>query len=124
MPNRHRTTEELAFNRTVGNNIKYLRKIRNFTQTRVARDLDCTFQQVQKYEKGSNGVSGLKLKKLAKLFDIKTDIIIDPNFIPYHKGFTGKMDWLQHEAEIEEEQKRQAYRKEFMEENKDVNHKT
>jgi hypothetical protein len=34
------------------------------------------------------------------------------------------MDWLQHEAEIEEEQKRQAYRKEFMEENKDVNHKT
>jgi len=123
MPNRHRTTEELAFNRTVGNNIKYLRKIRNFTQTRVARDLDCTFQQVQKYEKGSNGVSGLKLKKLAKLFDIKTDVIIDPNFIPYHKGFTGKMDWLQHEAEIEEEQKRQAYRKEFMEENKDVNHK-
>ena len=124
MPNRHRTTEELAFNRTVGNNIKYLRKIRNFTQTRVARDLDCTFQQVQKYEKGSNGVSSLKLKKLAKLFDIKTDVIIDPNFIPYHKGFTGKMDWLQHEAEIEEEQKRQAYRKEFMEENKDVNHKT
>jgi len=124
MPNRHRTTEELAFNRTVGNNIKYLRKIRNFTQSRVARDLDCTFQQIQKYEKGSNGVSGLKLQKLAKLFDIKTDVIIDPNFIPYHKGFTGKMDWLQHEAEIEEEQKRQAYRKEFMEENKDVNHKT
>ena len=123
MPNRHRTTEELAFNRTVGNNIKYLRKIRNFTQSRVARDLNCTFQQIQKYEKGSNGVSGLKLQKLAKLFDIKTDVIIDPNFIPYHKGFTGKMDWLQHEAEIEEEQKRQAYRKEFMEENKDVNHK-
>ena len=123
MPNRHRTTEELAFNRTVGNNIKYLRKIRNFTQSRVARDLDCTFQQIQKYEKGSNGVSGLKLQKLAKLFDIKTDVIIDPNFIPYHKGFTGKMDWLQHEAEIEQQQKRQAYRKEFMEENKDVNHK-
>ena len=123
MPNRHRTTEELAFNRTVGNNIKYLRKIRNFTQSRVARDLDCTFQQIQKYEKGSNGVSGLKLQKLAKLFDIKTDVIIDPNFIPYHKGFTGKMDWLQHEAEIEEEQKRQAYREEFMKENKNVNHK-
>ena len=123
MPNRHRTTEELAFNRTVGNNIKYLRKIRNFTQSRVARDLDCTFQQIQKYEKGMNGLSSLKLQKLAKLFDIKTDVIIDPNFIPYHKGFTGKMDWLQHEAEIEEEQKRQAYRKEFMEENKDVNHK-
>ena len=124
MSNRQRTPEELAFNRTVGTNIKYLRKLRSFTQTRVARDLDCTFQQIQKYEKGMNGLSSLKLQKLAKLFDIKTDVIIDPNFIPYHKGFTGKMDWLQHEAEIEEEQKRQAYRKEFMEENKDVNHKT
>jgi len=122
MPNRHRTTEELAFNRTVGNNIKYLRKTRNFTQSRVAKDLNCTFQQIQKYEKGSNGVSSLKLQKLAKLFEIKTDVIIDPNFIPYHKGFTGKMDWLQHEAEIEEEQKKQEIIKEY-EEKKNVNHK-
>ena len=68
MPNRHRTTEELAFNRTVGNNIKYLRKLRNFTQTRVARDLDCTFQQIQKYEKRSNGVSGIKLKNYPSAF--------------------------------------------------------
>ena len=108
MPNRHRTTEELAFNSTVGNNIKYLRKIKNFTQSRVAKDLDCTFQQIQKYEKGSNGVSSLKLKKLAKLFDIKTDVLLDPNIIPYHKGFTGKMDWLQQETEIKGEKECQS----------------
>ena len=123
MPNRHRTTEELAFNATVGSNIKYLRKTRNFTQTRVAKAINVTFQQIQKYEKGSNGIDALKLKKLAEFFEIKTDVLIDPQLIPYHKGFTGKMDWLQHEAEIEEEQKRQAYREEFMKENKDVNHK-
>ena len=122
MSNRQRTPEELAFNRTVGTNIKYLRKLRSFTQSRVARDLDCTFQQIQKYEKGMNGLSSLKLQKLAKLFDIKTDVIIDPNFIPYHRGFTGKMDWLQHEAEIEEEQKKQVIIKEY-EERKNVNHK-
>ena len=80
MSNRQRTPEELAFNRTVGTNIKYLRKLRSFTQSRVARDLDCTFQQIQKYEKGMNGLSSLKLQKLAKLFDIKTDVIIDPNY--------------------------------------------
>ena len=122
MSNRQRTPEELAFNRTVGTNIKYLRKLRSFTQSRVARDLDCTFQQIQKYEKGMNGLSSLKLQKLAKLFDIKTDVIIDPNFIPYHKGFTGKMDWLQHEAEIEEQQKKEVWLKEY-EENKNVNYK-
>ena len=94
MPNRHRTTEELAFNTTVGNNIKYIRKIKNFTQSRVGKAIGTTFQQIQKYEKGANGVSALKLKKIAALFDLKTDVLIDPNFIPYHKGFTGKMDWV------------------------------
>ena len=88
MPNRQRTSEELAFNRTVGNNIKYIRKLNNFTQSRVGRALSCTFQQIQKYEKGSNGVSALKLQALAKLFKMKTDVIIDPNFIEYHRGLT------------------------------------
>ena len=84
--------------------------------------MDCTFHKIQKYEKGTNGVSSLKLQKLAKLFEIQADVLIDPNFIPYHKGFTGKMDWLQHEAEIEEEQKKQEIIKEY-EEKKNVNHK-
>ncbi|BAQ86353.1 Predicted transcriptional regulators (HipB) [uncultured Mediterranean phage uvMED] len=98
MPNRQRTPEELAFNATVGNNIKYIRKSKNLTQSKVGKALNCTFQQIQKYEKGANGISGLKLKKLAEFFELKTDVLIDPNFIPYHKGFTGKMDWLDKEA--------------------------
>ena len=49
MPNRQRTPEELAFNATVGNNIKYIRKLNNYTQARVGKALSCTFQQVQKY---------------------------------------------------------------------------
>jgi len=94
MPNRQRTPEELAFNATVGNNIKYIRKIKNLTQSKVGAAIGTTFQQVQKYEKGSNGVSAQKLQDLARLFQISTDALIDENFIPYHKGFTGKMDWV------------------------------
>ena len=88
MPNRHRTPEELAFNATVGSNIKYIRKLNNYTQARVGKALSCTFQQVQKYEKGANGVSALRLKQLAELFKLRADVIIDPNFIEYHKGLT------------------------------------
>ncbi|MDB2363237.1 helix-turn-helix domain-containing protein [Candidatus Pelagibacter bacterium] len=88
MPNRHRTTEELAFNSTVGKNIKYIRKLNNFTQARVGKALFCTFQQIQKFEKGANGVSALKLKQLAELFKLRADVIIDPNFIEYHRGLT------------------------------------
>ena len=100
MPNRQRTSEELAFNRYVGNNIKYIRKLKNFTQARVGKALSCTFQQVQKFEKGINGVSALKLKALAKLFNMKTDVIIDPNFIEYHKGFTAKAEAEEMQSEI------------------------
>ena len=104
MSNRQRTREELAFNRYVGNNIKYIRKLKNFTQARVGKALSCTFQQVQKFEKGTNGVSALKLKALAKLFNMKTDVIIDPNFIEYHKGFTAQEEArnLEHEIEMDE----------------------
>ena len=88
MPNRQRTPEELAFNATVGNNIKYIRKLNNYTQARVGKALSCTFQQVQKYEKGANGVSALRLKQLAEFFKLRADVIIDPNFIEYHRGLT------------------------------------
>ena len=88
MPNRQRTPEELAFNATVGNNIKYIRKLNNYTQSKVGKALNCTFQQIQKYEKGANGVSALKLKQLAEFFKLRADVIIDPNFIEYHRGLT------------------------------------
>ena len=123
MSNRQRTSEEFAFNRTVGSNIKYLRKTRNLNQSKVAVALDVSFQQIQKYEKGMNGCSAIRLKQLADFFKVGIDILIDPNFIPTHRGFTGKMDWLQHEAEIEKEQERQAYREEFIKENADANNK-
>ena len=123
MSNRQRTPGELTFNATVGSNIKYLRKTRNLNQSKVAAALSVSFQQIQKYEKGANGLCALKLKQLADFFKVGTDVLVDPNMITAHRGFTGNMDWLEHQVEIDKELKRQEYRTEFMEENKDVNHK-
>ncbi len=94
MPNRQRTSTELAFNATVGRNLKLLRNIRNLNQTKVANALSVSFQQIQKYEKGANGVSALRLKQLADFFKVGTDVLIDPNLITMHKGFNGKLDWV------------------------------
>lgn len=49
-------------------------------------------------------VSSLKLKALADLFKLKTDVLIDPNFIEYHKGFTAREEArnLEHEIEMDE----------------------
>ena len=113
MPNRQRTPEELAFNATVGSNIKYIRKLKNYTQSRVAKEISVTFQQIQKYEKGANGVSALRLKQLAEFFKLRTDVLIDPNFITYSRGFNGEMDWFDKDiAEIKKHK-----------ETEDVNHK-
>ena len=89
MPNRHRTDEELTVNRIVGQNIKYLRKLDNLTQTKVGNAIGVTFQQIQKYEKGMNGLSALRLKQVANKFKVSLDVLVDPQMITTHKGFTG-----------------------------------
>ena len=111
MSNRQRTPTELAFNATVGSNIKYLRKTRNLNQSKVAAALSVSFQQIQKYEKGANGVSAIRLKQLADFFKVGCDVLVDPDMITAHRGFTGKQDW------VDQELSRRAYREEFIKEN-------
>ena len=111
MSNRQRTPEELAFNATVGSNIKYLRKTRNLNQSKVAVALSVSFQQIQKYEKGANGCSAIRLKQLADFFKVGLDVLVDPNMITAHRGFTGQQDW------VDKELSRRAYREEFIKEN-------
>jgi len=39
------------------------------TQTKLAKQINVTFQQIQKYEKGANGLSSTKLLKISKFFN-------------------------------------------------------
>lgn len=49
----------------VGNKLKNLRILRSLTQTDVAKHLEISFQQVQKYELGRNRISASKLQEMA-----------------------------------------------------------
>jgi Predicted transcriptional regulators len=40
------------------------------TQTKVAQAINVTFQQIQKYEKGTNGVSSSRLMQLAQFLKV------------------------------------------------------
>jgi transcriptional regulator with XRE-family HTH domain len=46
--------DELIFTKIVGLQLKKIRLMRGYTQTRVAKAINITFQQIQKYEKGTN----------------------------------------------------------------------
>jgi len=111
-----KTADDIAFNAVVGRNIKYLRKCRKLNQTKVAAYCKVKFQQLQKYEKGTNGCSGFRLQQLAKFFKVGLDVLVDPNMITKHRGFTGDMDWLDYEIEIEKQQEKQALTEEIRKE--------
>lgn len=56
-------------NASIGAIIKFRRRQIGMTQTELADHLGVTFQQIQKYEKGSSRVSAVTLKKISKLLN-------------------------------------------------------
>ena len=56
---------ENNFNKHLGTKLKLRRLALGLTQTKVAKAINVTFQQIQKYEKGTNGVSSIRLLQLA-----------------------------------------------------------
>jgi DNA-binding XRE family transcriptional regulator len=46
--------DEIIFTKIVGLQLKKIRFMRGYTQTRVAKAINITFQQIQKYERGQN----------------------------------------------------------------------
>tara|TARA_B100000579_G_C22279099_1_gene597446 strand:+ start:177 stop:557 length:381 start_codon:yes stop_codon:yes gene_type:complete len=56
---------EENFNVHLGRKLRMRRLSLGLTQTKVANAINVTFQQIQKYEKGTNGVSSSRLMQLA-----------------------------------------------------------
>ena len=58
------------FNRHLGAKLRMRRLALGLTQTKVANAINVTFQQIQKYEKGTNGISSLRLMQLANFLKV------------------------------------------------------
>ena len=61
---------EVNFNKHLGSKLKLRRLALGLTQTKVAKAINVTFQQIQKYEKGTNGVSAIRLLQLSNYLKI------------------------------------------------------
>ncbi len=61
---------EENFNKHLGNKLKIRRLALGLTQTKVAKAINVTFQQIQKYEKGTNGVSSTRLLQLSNYLKV------------------------------------------------------
>ena len=58
------------FNKHLGFKLKLRRLALGLTQTKVAKAINVTFQQIQKYEKGTNGVSSIRLLQLSNYLKV------------------------------------------------------
>ena len=61
---------EDSFNTHLGKRLRMRRLSLGLTQTKVANAINVTFQQIQKYEKGTNGVSSTRLMQLANFLKV------------------------------------------------------
>ena len=70
------------FNKHLGEMLKKRRLALGLTQTKVAKAINVTFQQIQKYEKGINGVSSVRLLQLSSYLKVPINYFFD-NYAEY-----------------------------------------
>ena len=58
------------FNNHLGKKLRMKRLSLGLTQTKVAEAINVTFQQIQKYEKGTNGVSAARLMQISQFLKV------------------------------------------------------
>jgi len=58
------------FNKHLGSKLRMKRLSLGLTQTKVAQAINVTFQQIQKYEKGTNGISSLRIMQLSSFLRV------------------------------------------------------
>ena len=68
---------ENNFNKHLGSKLKLRRLALGQTQTKVAKAINVTFQQIQKYEKGTNGVSSIRLLQLANYLKVPVNYFFE-----------------------------------------------
>ena len=54
----------------VGSRLRARRTMLGVSQTKIGGDLGITFQQIQKYEKGTNRISASRLQEIARLLKV------------------------------------------------------
>ena len=55
---------------SVGSRLRKIRKMRGLTQTQLGEAVGLTFQQIQKYERGTNRISASKLVRFAQYLKV------------------------------------------------------
>ena len=81
---------EENFNSHLGSKLRMRRLSLGLTQTKVAQAINVTFQQIQKYEKGTNGISSLRIMQLSNF--LKVPVVFFFEDFPLYQDKSGSLD--------------------------------
>ena len=103
---------ETVLKKVFGLQLKKMRLMRGYTQTKLAKAIGVTFQQVQKYERGQNLANPIRLLALTQYFNVTIDYWVKPilnrelllikkkrgiNVYPFKERFLEKQTHQSHE---------------------------
>lgn len=99
--------------RRIGQLIREMRKARGMTQMDLSELLGVSYQQVQKYEKGSDNISVERLKQIARAVDVPVTFFILPEKVeetrePYVKMPADETTLLQQYRRIKSKKTKKA----------------
>jgi len=72
-----KSDEENVLNEIVGERLKVARKNANFTQTKLANRLNISFQQIGKYEKGTNGLNAIRILQISNILNLPKSYLLE-----------------------------------------------
>lgn len=79
MPRNSKRLPEAPFYRDLGRNLRVARSAAGKSQMETAEHIDVTFQQLQKYENGTNRIPVNRLVSLAAYLEVPLSQFIDPS---------------------------------------------
>jgi transcriptional regulator with XRE-family HTH domain len=80
--------------RIVGRNIRVHRLAKRLSQTELGEKLGVTFQQVQKYEKGTNRVGSGRLFQISTIFEVPVTSFFEDGGSPVSKAGESPLELL------------------------------
>lgn len=69
-------------NKQIGSEIKNIRKALGISQMKLAEEIEVSFQQLQKYEKGINKISVERIQQIAKALGISVHRFFEEEKVP------------------------------------------
>jgi len=82
-----RSKDHHSMNKVIGDNLRFIRKLKKLSLMQLAEKMDVRYQQVAKYELGQNQLCAFRLFQVANILGCKIKYFFDKNYINKMYGY-------------------------------------